>query len=269
MKISDKEKIEIMQHFIDGGEIEGKFTVNAPWRVFVKPSWDWRNCFFRKRVYNYPLYFEYTDIDDPRSEKFIVEFAGLTEGIVVQKTYSNWELGHEDDEWIPHTDKNLWREVPNPFKKKLEQLEILKEKFTTGDYICVWQYSDSGIVISDNPIWGTDGDYILIHKRHEDVLKVYLKDRNIEIECNPTGFGFISIKCDFLVSYDEDLDYRIKKPETQIVYECYRIEKKTGECNILGTLYTDSDLYKTRLQYEKHYTYHKTGRSFEIKLGDN
>ena len=77
-QISDKEKIEIMQHYINGGEVECKFDDNG-WSV-VQPSWAWADCFYRKRIYDYPLYFEY---DDKDSEKFIVEFTGLSEGTVV------------------------------------------------------------------------------------------------------------------------------------------------------------------------------------------
>ena len=101
-QISDKEKIEIMQHHLDGGEIEYKVFHGTDWSV-VQPSWAWADCFYRKRIYDYPLYFGITNVRDSDSEKFIVEFTGLTEGTIVQKTDSDWEIGHFDNEWIPHT----------------------------------------------------------------------------------------------------------------------------------------------------------------------
>ena len=97
-QISDKEKIEIMQHHLDGAEIECKVFHGTDWSV-VQDSWDWNDCFYRKKNYEYPLYFEYSNVNDSESEKFIVEFTGLTEGTVVQKTYSNWNIGHFDNAW--------------------------------------------------------------------------------------------------------------------------------------------------------------------------
>ena len=178
-QISDKEKIEIMQHHLDGAEIECKVFHGTEWSV-VQPSWAWNDCFYRKRIYDYPLYFEFTNVCDSDSEKFIVEFTGLTEGTIVQKTDSDWEIGHFDNEWIPHTDKDFWKEVDKP----------------------------------------------------------------------------------------KELDERIKKPGTQIVYECYRTDKKTGESEIISKLLTDKMLKILENENRTQYTYHKTGRSFEIKLGD-
>lgn len=180
-QISDKEKIEVMQHYIDGGEIESKHLASDEWFNCAGPSWNWSEGDYRKRVYNYPLYFEFTNVHDSDSEKFIVEFTGLTEGTVVQKTDSDWEIGHFDNTWFPHTDKNFWKEVDKP--KELDQ-------------------------------------------------------------------------------------YRIKKPESQIVYECYRTNKKTGESEMLTKLLTDDMLNILQEDERTQYTYHKTGRSFEIKLGD-
>lgn len=172
MIISDAEKIEIMQHYLDGGEVECKFD-EEDWCV-VQPSWAWNDCFYRKRIYNYPLYFEFTNVHDNESEKFIVEFTGLNEGTVVQKTYSVWEIGYFDDAWFPHTNKDYWKEVDKP-KELLE-------------------------------------------------------------------------------------------PESQIVYEVYRTNKKTGASKILNELLTDNMLKTLENDARTKNTYHKTGRQFEIKL---
>lgn len=265
-QISDKEKIEIMQHYLDGGEIECKFD-EKDWHV-VKPDWAWNNCFYRKRIYNYPLYFEFNNKNDTDSEKFIVEFTSLREGTVVQKTYRVWVMGHFDDAWFPHTDKDFWKEVNKPVTHNLN------EKFETGDYICLgkkWLGVEVWAKIkSPDTFYETPGftDFTLIHKRHSDLLEAYLKDRSVEVERRTVLQEPKWMKVSFLETYDETNDYRIKEPESQIVYECYRTDKKTGESEILPKLLTDNMLKILEEDDRTQYTYHKTGRSFEIKLGD-
>lgn len=271
-QISDKEKIEIMQHYLNGGEIECKFD-DKDWSV-VKPSWAWNDCFYRKKIYNYPLYFEYTDVHDEESEKFIVEFTGLNEGTVVQKTYSDWEIGHFDNIWMPHTNKDLWKEVDKP--KELNKICNLKNKFETGNYICLcnlwlgvnkWIIADFPTFEERNSFKTDIIGYKLIHKKHTDILDAYLKDDNVEIEYETNnGFGFTYLEEDFLETYNEINQYRIKKPESHIVYECYRTNKQTGETEILSKLLTDNMLKILENEQRAQHTYHKTGRQFEIKL---
>ena len=90
----------------------------------------------------------------------------------MQKTYSVWEIGYFDDAWLPHTNKDLWKEVDKP--KELT--------------------------------------------------------------------------------------------ETQIVYEVYRTNKKTGKSQILSRLLTDDMLKILEDENRPKNTYKKTGRQFEIKL---
>lgn len=266
-QISDKEKIEIMQHYLGGGEVEYREFDEKDWCV-VKPSWAWNDCFYRKKIYKYPLYFEYSNVNDSESEKFIVEFTGLTEGTVVQITDCDWSLGHHDDEWFPHTDKDFWREVQKP------KYSETQTKYMHNNYICVgnaWIGVNNWVEIK-YPTFQESGiiAYKFIHIRHKDVLEAYLKDSNSVIEWNPIGFGFTYLEEDFLESYDETNDYRIKEqePESQIVYECHRTDKKTGESEICTKLLTDNMLKILQEDDRTQYTYHKTGRSFEIKLGD-
>lgn len=267
-QISDKEKIEIMQHYLNGGEIECKFD-DKDWSV-VQPSWAWNDCFYRKRVYNYPLYFEFTNVHDTESEKFIVEFTDLTEGTVIQKTYSNWEIGHYDNVWFPHTDKDFWKEVDKPKELTVfNEICNLKSKFETGNYICAGKawFGVSKWVRIEYPTFQEKGiiDYKLIHKKHTDILDAYLKDNNVQIEYE-TNNGWITVDNDFIMDYDELDQYRIKKPESDIVYECYRTNKQTGETEILSKLLTDNMLKILENEQRAQYTYHKTGRQFEIKL---
>lgn len=110
-------------------------------------------------------------------------------------------------------------------------------------------------------------NYKLIHKKHEYILKEYLKDSNVEIEIYSLFNGAIK-ESDFISNYNETNNYRLKPKESQIVYECYRTDKKTGESEICTKLLTDNMLKILQEDDRTQYTYHKTGRSFEIKLGD-
>ena len=65
-----------------------------------------------------------------------------------------------------------------------------------------------------------------------------------------------------------EIECRLKPKESQIVYECYRTDKKTRESEICTKLLTDKMLKILENENRTQYTYHKTGRSFEIKLGD-
>lgn len=211
-QISDKEKIEIMQHYLDGGEVEYREFDEKDWCV-VKPSWAWNDCFYRKRV----------------------------------------------------------------LSEELSAIQKLQEQFQTGNYICVGErwfgVSDWSIIEHPtfNELYNFTSDiinYKLIHKKHGWVLEAYLKDSNSVIEWNPTGFGFTYLEEDFLETYNEINNYRLKPKESQIVYECFRTDKKTGESEICTKLLTDNMLKMLLDEDRTQYTYHKTGRSFEIKLGD-
>ena len=268
-QISDEEKIEIMQHYLNGGEIESK-SIECDWRHAVNPSWSWSDKQqYRKRIYNYPLYFEYNDIGDDRSEKFIVEFTGLTKGTVVQITNSKWEIGHFDDSWYPHTDKNLWKEVETP---KLIEKQKLASKYLNGNYICVarvwfgtgsWRKLDPARLNETYVI-----DYKFIHKKDEHILDAYLKDKSVQIEFNSIFRGW-TLDNDFIANYDVFYQYRMAlRTEAKIVYEVYRVNKKTSESEILNKLLTENMLKILEDENRCEYTYHKTGRQFEIKLGD-
>lgn len=271
-QISDKEKIEIMQHYLNGGEIECKLhdEDNEDYWTIIDPSWNWADYLYRKRIYNYPLYFEFTNVHDTESEKFIVEFTGLTEGTVIQKTYSEWEIGHFDNVWFSHTDKDFWKEVENPieeeFQEKLKYLKEIQQTFETGEYICIYYTMDKKWMVVNKPLFGTPGQYKLIHKKHEDILNAYLEDNNIKIERRTVLESPKWIKVNFIETYDSTDDYRIKEPESQIVYEVYRTNKKTGASKLLGELLTDSMIKTLENDARTQNTYHKTGRQFEIKL---
>lgn len=39
--LSDEEKIKVMQHFVNGGEIEYKKSNSLEWKLCTSPSWNW------------------------------------------------------------------------------------------------------------------------------------------------------------------------------------------------------------------------------------
>lgn len=267
-QISDKEKIEIMQHFINGGEVEYQPSVTDNWYDIVEPTWNWYACNYRKKIYTYPLYFEYIW---ERGDTFFVEFDSLDSGTVIRVDSGKYKVGDWYEIWYPHTDISKWKQVENPiekyFQSKLKYLDEIKQKFLTGNYICIWKMEDD-IQISPNPIWGTDGEYKLIHKRHEDILSEYLKDNNIEIERRTALESPEWVETKFIENYDSTNDYRIKKPESKIVHEVYRVSKIEDKQELLKELMSDNMLKILQDDDRTQYTYHKTGRSFEIKLRD-
>ena len=104
-------------------------------------------------------------------------------------------------------------------------LEELKRKYATGNYILLWKANYKlENPIDEDYIWticdiGIDRDYWdykLIHNKHKDILKAYLKNPSFEIECT----NYISkdadietiwyLEKDFIEDYNEEFWYRLK-----------------------------------------------------------
>jgi len=54
----------------------------------------------------YPRYFK-------DSDECIVKFTSLTKGKVVEQGLSNYPVKNEEEEWAPHTDNDIWTELPD------------------------------------------------------------------------------------------------------------------------------------------------------------
>lgn len=156
--------------------------------------------------------------------------------------------------------------VPKQASIKSE-LDALKEKYATGNYICI-----SGETRNQKTIWVivsdisqfTFGNFKLIHKKHKDILDAYLADNNVEIEERISGSShWHQLVCDWLEAYHpSNHEYRLK-PQVQYpifkrngVGEVFRFEPYsiTGSCvfgdsyNMVGTWY-DNKNYKI-IQYD-------------------
>lgn len=120
-----KEKIAVMQHFADGGEIETKYAQSKEYGECPIPDWDWISYKYRIKQHTYPKWFKGVD------EELVVKFTGLSEGTVVQEEeIYNYKVGHTSSIWSPHTDITHWVEIDEPksypkyFKSKLTELIV-------------------------------------------------------------------------------------------------------------------------------------------------
>ena len=104
---------------------------------------------------------------------------------------------------------------------EIDELEDLKRKYATGNYILLWK---GGRDVFGPPKWQICYDFglhqfydfKLIHNKHKDILEAYLKNPSVEIECT----NYISKDADietiwypeenFIENYDENVYYRLK-----------------------------------------------------------
>lgn len=71
--------------------------------------------------------------------------------------------------------------------KPKSELDLLKEKYESGDYISLWKNEFNSpygwqIAVGDCSSLLVHSQHKLIHKKHKDVLDAYLADNSIEIE---------------------------------------------------------------------------------------
>jgi hypothetical protein len=102
------------------------------------------------------------------------------------------------------------------------KLDLLKEKYATGNYIGVWNNKfnppykwvlagDSNDSLLDH------SQYKLIHIKHKPILDAYLADNSVEIELHSKDN--LWFPTNFIDKYDEDFNYRLKP---QIQYPIYK-----------------------------------------------
>lgn len=155
--------------------------------------------------------------------------------------------------------------VNGKFEFIKSELDILKEKYETGNYIII-RLNDNGYerkwIIQTDFYKGLNGiKFKLIHKKHKDILDAYLKDNTIDIEVvYSLDNSSNSVRVlDFIESYDERLDYKlvdkIKYPIFKVNEdgEVFRFNDKdsTGEC----LLWKDSRLEATKRLYDKYFDF--------------
>lgn len=107
-------------------------------------------------------------------------------------------------------------------KAEKSELDIMKEKYESGDYICLYINIDKKWckVAFDRPSWTKNNIYKLIHKRHSDILDAYLEDSSIEIK-NLTNSAILDTGI-WLNTYNEYKEYVLIKPKEE--YPQFRID---------------------------------------------
>lgn len=94
---------------------------------------------------------------------------------------------------------------------ELIELQKLMIKHATGEYICVVEnrFGETGYFIKDgNSEFKENWNYTLIHKKHQEILKSYLKDSSVVIVICVQDSVYL-INSDFIETYDERHDYKI------------------------------------------------------------
>lgn len=109
-------------------------------------------------------------------------------------------------------------------KENKSELEIIEEKYDSGEYIIIEKLPDHCMQVEWHICssrsylkYCEEGKYAkLIHKKHKNILDIYLKDNNVAIEYEyPVNneLKWHNINCDWLSIYNETTNYRIKIKE--------------------------------------------------------
>jgi hypothetical protein len=118
--------------------------------------------------------------------------------------------------------------VPKYYKS---EINTLKEKYETGNYICVfWNINEW--MIANRPNWYIPLKRKLIHIKHEEILNAYLYDNSIDIEVWG-GEEYGLIRNEFIDTYDESCIYKLTPPSNPINLDLNEIPfKKKAQENI-------------------------------------
>ena len=103
----------------------------------------------------------------------IVQFVGLTEGMVVETGSSTYSLGYKSDDWYPCTDEELWKDCTEEwfrnniktYKGSVESLDLF-ESLTLSNGV----YKES--IITKVP----DGYVMTSHSGHQIFIKENTKE---------------------------------------------------------------------------------------------
>ena len=67
-----QEKIEIMVHFMNGGEVEYKNELYNDWNIATTPTWDWVSTDFRIKEYKKTITIEKWLMKDGNKQSFFI-----------------------------------------------------------------------------------------------------------------------------------------------------------------------------------------------------
>lgn len=140
MKKTTKKMIDIMEHFANGGEVEIFSIRDNAWVKESSPSWNWFICDYRKKEYEYPMWFKNNNSD------LIVRFDGLQKGEVIVGNKFNTKNTYREN-WTKHTDKEFWTQVDEP---KLEQKVTIEKWLVKIDEVnCIVEVDNIDLWISN------------------------------------------------------------------------------------------------------------------------
>ena len=105
-----KEKIEVMEWFEGGGDVEYIEVGYDVWVTAKNPLWNWDDFDYRIKEFQYPMWFRSTD------SNMVVRFDDLKSGIV-EEGNSVYKKGDYSNNWVSHTDSEYWEEIEEPKEK--------------------------------------------------------------------------------------------------------------------------------------------------------
>ena len=105
-------QIEVMQHFLKGGEVEVATTIGYErWSLATNPLWNWAGYKYRikQEDIKYPVYAKLKNV----KHTLIVKFTSDREGVVVEDDSSEYYIGEESSAWIPAYNDAVWEILPD------------------------------------------------------------------------------------------------------------------------------------------------------------
>ena len=177
--------------------------------------------------------------------EFVGNYDKFDKYFVIQDCFSSYDE-IKDKTWFKEINKQV--HIVNgkfEFVKEKSELDILKEKYKTGEYILVRNKlsNKEKFFIDDKFYYQIGIKIVLVSKKHKQILDAYIENNEVEIELNSKDD--IWLVTDFINKYNEDFDYRLKPKQEFPIFK----ENEDGE--ILK--FTSENFYEIVLSYA--YTY--------------
>ena len=104
-------QIEVMQHFLNGGEVEYATKGCNRWSLATSPVWDWTNYKYRikQEDIKYPVYAKLQNV----KHILIVKFTSEKEGTVIEDDSNEYMIGSMQDGLFPVYNDAVWEILPD------------------------------------------------------------------------------------------------------------------------------------------------------------
>ena len=172
----------------------------------------------------FAFYWEETAEGEFFWDKLANEFENLKEKIydmdeILYEEYNKRitieEESKESEDKILTLNGKRYKLVPIEEEESLDEISIIKEKYKSGNYIAIrlkddkWELCDQDY--KEN--FRDSSNIKLIKKEHSDILKDYLKDKDIKTEYRWYDEPWMELEGDFIENYDENMQLRKVKKE--------------------------------------------------------